>query len=169
MTVGGLGGAGLAWASSVLAIICAAIGIVYMVIGGLDYPAVATASWFVTLSIIMGLLLVVACAWNGWSVLSQAATGRPPDSPKAEPAMLGSFMGLALAASLGIVVVRIPANGLGNASVLCPKGTRCYLQYGSSQTELTVAAAFFFLDALLFGAVGVWALRRSNGREEAPT
>jgi hypothetical protein len=169
MTVRGLGGAGLAWAASVLAIISTAIGIVFMVIGGLDYPALATASWFVTLSIIMGLLLVVACAWNGWSVLSQAATGHAPDSPSAEPALLGSFLGLALAASLGIVVARIPANGLGNASVLCPRGTRCYLQYGNSQTELTVAAALFFMDALLFGAVGVWALRRSTGREEAPS
>jgi hypothetical protein len=140
-----------------------------MVIGGLDYPPLSTASWFVTLSIIMGLLLVVACAWNGWSVLSRAATGRAPDSPSAEPALLGSFMGLALAASLGIVVARIPANGLGSAGALCPKGTRCYLQYGSSQTELTVATVLFFVDALLFGAVGAWALRRSGGRDEAPS
>jgi hypothetical protein len=109
----------------------------------------------------MGLLLLVACLWNGWSVLSQA-TGRAPDPAIAEPAWLGSFMGLALAVSFGIVVARIPANGLGRALVLCPKGNRCYFQYGSSQTELGVAAALFFVDALLFGAVGVWDLRRHS-------
>jgi hypothetical protein len=154
------GDRGLTIIASALAIVCGAIGLIYLVIGGFDYPALATTSWFVTLAIVMALLLVLACLWNGWSVLSRA-TGWSPDAPIAEPAWLGASMGLALAASLGVVAARIPANGVGQ-TLACLQGHRCYVQYGSSRTELGLAAAMFFLDAVLFGTLGVWALRRSN-------
>lgn len=150
-----LRGAGLAWAGSILAVVCGIIGLVYLVVGGLDYPAFATASWFVTLAIVMALLLVVAFLWNIWAVLSRIFR-QGPAGPLMEPAWLGAFIAAALTVSLGIVIARIPSLGLG-AYHVCPRGNRCYLNYGSSRTELMVAAALFLADAVLFAAVGVWA------------
>jgi hypothetical protein len=157
-----LRGGALALGASALVIVCGAVGLVYLVIGGFDYPALATTSWFVTLCIVMALLLVLACLWNAWSVISRT-TGRSPEAPITEPASLGAAMGLGLAASLSVVVARIPASGVGQG-LACIQGHRCYVRYGSSRTELGVAAVMFFVEALLFAALAVWA-SRSVARE----
>lgn len=159
-------GEGLAWAGSILAVICGAIGLVYLVIGGLDYPALATANWFVTLAIVMGLLLVVACLWNIWVMLSNIFR-HDPSGLLSEPAWLGAFISAALTVALGVVVYRIPSSGLGSNIVVCPRGNHCFVSYGSSRTELGVATILFLIDAVLFSAVGLWVIRRMKGRQTA--
>ena len=145
------------WGMSILAILVAAAGLLYMVRGGLDYPAFATASWLVTLTIILGILLAVACLWNGWYVLTRALTDRA-GGPLPEPAWVGALASLALAITFGIVVARAPGSGVGPAGVNCPARTNCFFDYGNSRTEFGVATIAFIADTLLFGAVAVWAM-----------
>jgi hypothetical protein len=153
------------WGMSVLAVLIAVVGLIYMARGGLDYPAFGTASWFVTLTVILGLLLVIACLWNGWYVLTRVVTDRAI-GPVAEPAWVGALASLSLAIAFGIVVVRAPANGVAVATINCPTTTRCYFDYGNSRTELGVATIAFIADTLLFGTVAVWAMPDDTDDEE---
>jgi hypothetical protein len=152
------------WALSVLAILVAVLGLIYMVRGGLDYPAYSTTSWFVSLAIILGLLLAVACLWNGWYVLTRGLSDRAV-GPLPEPTWIGALVALSLAIAFGIVVVRVPGSGLGSAGVICPRGSACLVDYGNSRTELGIAAAAFALDTVLFGMVAIWASRGMGGED----
>jgi hypothetical protein len=136
-----------------------------MVKGGEEYPAFQTASWMVTLAIVLGLLLVVTCLWNGWLVLSRALTAGP-GGPRGEPALLGALVSFALAVVFGVVTVHIPMNGVGGSSAVCLPKANCYALYGNSRTELGFAAGAFLVDALLFAAVGAWAVREGEEQTE---
>jgi hypothetical protein len=114
---------------------------------------------------VLGLLFVVVCLWNGWHVLVRGLASASA-APQPEPAWLGAIISLVLAVTFGVVTFRIPAGGFGTSGISCGQQGHCFLNYGNSRFELGLATVAFLVDTLLFGAVGVWTARGSDGDSE---